>query len=421
MPVDLSYQVEVTEGEKWPWSGTPPEAEGWWRTNKLELLPGYTYRFVNFPIYMYQYGQSGTSGTTAQLPAGRDVTYTIPDGVYYIGFYEQLPSRTGLQLYRLTPTPEETAALSDPNLKADHLSLTLQNFKSDDVKGPVVPLKGKKIVNFGDSIFGNFYTPEDISSFLAQYTGAEVYNCGFGGSMMSTHYNANYALFSFYNLVDAIVSEDWTAQDAALASQWSNPETYPARLATLKGIDFSEVDFITVAYGTNDWNNASDIDNPLNPKDVTTYCGAFRYAVEKLLTAFPQLRIFACTPIFRTRLDANYDVIEYSDTWVNADGKTIPDFAAALKDVCAEYCLPCVDNYWQLSVNKCNRTLYYRPNDGTHPSVAGRQRIARNIADALTAAGAGWGGISDMASKTWVEQQGYLTLSTLPTYNGGVV
>ena len=31
-------------------------------------------------------------------------------------------------------------------------------------------LNGKVIVNFGDSIFGNFRAPEDISSYIAEIT-----------------------------------------------------------------------------------------------------------------------------------------------------------------------------------------------------------------------------------------------------------
>ena len=62
------------------------------------------------------------------------------------------------------------------------------------------PLYGKKIVNFGDSIFGNYKAPLDISSFLAEYTGATVYNVGFGGTRMSSHaeYWNTLSMFSFF-------------------------------------------------------------------------------------------------------------------------------------------------------------------------------------------------------------------------------
>lgn len=331
-----------------------------------------------------------------------------------------------MQMFRVTPTPEEEAALSVA-LKSDVFSLTKQNLKRTSVVELLAPLKNKNIVNFGDSIFGNFSAPEDVSTYLAAYTGAEVYNCGFGGTMMTTHWNANYALFSFHALVDAIVSGDWSAQDAAIAdSEWAKPEAFAPHLATLKALDFSEVDIITIAYGTNDWNSGRAIDNAQNAKDTATYCGAFRYSMEKLLTAYPHLRVFTCTPIFRTQLDENtHEPVQYSDTWQNANGKTIPDFCAALRNVSAEYGIKCIDNYYELGFNKLNRTLYYRENDGTHPSVEGRKRIARNVADGITSVGIGWpvGSSADLtgyATQTWVDQQGYLTLSTLPVYDGGV-
>lgn len=409
-PVNMSAGVEITTGENWRQAGHSGSAENWWRTNKIAVVPGYQYRFVNFPIYMYQYDSGGGSGVTGTLD-GNDTVYTIPNGVYYIGFYQQLPVKTGIQMFRLTPTPEEEAA-TEESLKSDALSLMVSNIKRDSTKKLLCPLKGKTIVNLGDSIIGKFSTPEDVSSYLAEFTGATVYNCGFGGSKMAAHSNVNYALFSLHTLVDAIVYGDFSDQAAALESAWEAPAEYAARLETLEGIDFSKVDIVTISYGTNDWMSAVALDNAQNPKDVTTYLGSFRYSVEKLLTAYPKLRIIPTTPIYRTHLaDETHAYIENSDTWVNAGGKTLTDFCDALMAASADYKFVCVDNYWQTGFNELTRTLYYRPNDGTHPSAAGRQVIAQNIANGILSSGAmGYGG----------NAKGYLTLADLPIYNGGV-
>lgn len=406
-PVDMSSGVEILSGI-WRISGKFSENDTWWSTNKVAVMPGTEYHFINFPRYKYCFDENGVNGELVDSGYGNtDLVYTVPDGVYFIGFSEQGERpRTNLKMYRLTPTPEEETALNDPNLKAPNLSISLQNFKTPSTVNAIVPLKDAKIVNLGDSIFGQFNPPEDISTYLSLLTAADVYNCGFGGTKMATHANANYALFSFHALIDAIVSGDFSAQEAALASSWQNPTTFPVRLATLKSIDFSEVDIVTIAYGTNDWNSGYAIDNEQNPKDLLSYCGAFRYGVEKLLTAYPQIRVYTCTPIFRTQLDENtHEPIQYSDTWQNINGKTLPDFCIALRNVSAEYGFKCIDNYYELGFNKLNRTLYYRENDGTHPSVEGRKRIARNLADGITSVGIGWP---------------VLTLADLPVYNGGV-
>ena len=54
-------------------------------------------------------------------------------------------------------------------------------------------LSNKKIVNFGDSIFGNYRdTSEDdksISKMIAEQTDSICYNVGFGGCRMATHSN----------------------------------------------------------------------------------------------------------------------------------------------------------------------------------------------------------------------------------------
>ena len=382
-PVDMSSGVTTSNGI-WRVTGRLSEADTWWSTNKVAVTPGTEYHFINFPRYKYCFDENGINGEMVDSGYGvTDIVYTVPEGVYFIGFSEQGETPgMNLKMYRLTPTPEEEAALNDPNLKAPNLSISLQNFKTLSAINAIVPLKDVKIVNLGDSIFGQFNPPEDISTYLSLLTAADVYNCGFGGTKMATHANANYALFSFHALIDAIVSGDFSAQEAALASSWQNPTTFPVRLATLKAIDFSEVDIVTIAYGTNDWNSGYVIDNEQNPKDLLSYCGAFRYGVEKLLTAYPKIRVYTCTPIFRTRLDDNHQVIEYSDTWT-VNGHTLPDFVAALKAVSAEYGIKCIDNYFELGFNKMNRLIYYRENDGTHPSPAGRERIARHIAEEI--------------------------------------
>ena len=48
-------------------------------------------------------------------------------------------------------------------------------------------LKGKSVVNFGDSIFGNFRDSSSITQQIIDITSANVINCAFGGTQMSYH------------------------------------------------------------------------------------------------------------------------------------------------------------------------------------------------------------------------------------------
>lgn len=253
-------------------------------------------------------------------------------------------------------------------LKKEHLPYGVQS------------LYGKTIVNFGDSIFGNYRPPNDISTEISKLTGATVHNCGFGGCRMAYHPTTQFDAFCMYRLADAIANNDWTLQDNAVStSGWGMPTYFPDTLALLKSIDFSKVDIITIAYGTNDFMGGIGLDEIESNK----YLGnAMRYSIETLLNAFPHLKIFVCSQTYRFWLNDNGEFLEDSDTYTNSAGKSLVDFVAKTKEVAEEYHIPFIDNY-NIGMNKYNRSIYFSATDGTHPILAGRHLIASHIAKEL--------------------------------------
>lgn len=253
------------------------------------------------------------------------------------------------------------------------------------------PLKGKVIVNLGDSIFGMYEAPNDISTKLAELTGASVYNCGFGGCRMAKHSSAYFDPFSMYRLADAIVSGDFSLQDEAikLAKMDVNQTgalvfKFPTTLARLKDIDFKKVDIVTIAYGTNDWRGGNSLDHDTNSFDIDCIAGALRYSVEKLLTKYPHLKVFICSPIYRCWNNPDGSIRYDSDSSASAvNGVLLTDIVKKEKEVAKEYNLPFVDNYHKLGINKINRLRYFSVADGTHPNLAARQLIAAHIAKYL--------------------------------------
>ncbi len=243
----------------------------------------------------------------------------------------------------------------------------------------IAPLKGKTIANFGDSIFGNTRPPLDLSSKIAGRTGATVYNCAFGGCRMGPHIG-HWDAFSMYRLATAIASGDYSVQDDALTYD-DRPSYAEEPVAEIKAIDFSALDIMTIAYGVNDFTGNNPIDNAENPLDTTTLCGALRYSIETLLTAFPQLRIFILLPTYSYRKDDSGAFIEDMDTITNSLGKTLAEYSQALSDVAKAYKLPVIDNYNELGVNKLNREKYLA--DGAHHTQAGLELLAEHIAHAL--------------------------------------
>ena len=264
------------------------------------------------------------------------------------------------------------------------------------------PLKfyGKTIVNFGDSLFGNFRdtnetTDKSISKMISDATGATVYNCGFGGCRMSWH-SEYWRAFSMFALADAITTNTWTDQDAAItASPTGMPSYFADTLALLKSIDFSEVDYITIGYGVNDFNGNVFIDAQTGLTEVQYFKGALDYSLRTILTTYPKIRIIVITPCWIWIPDSDTGLLDYDSDdaqAVNTRGFTLPDYVEACKTVCGKYHVPCIDTY-DLGFNKYSYKAYFNVkgidgasvSDGVHPKQAGRQLRADKIVGQLEA------------------------------------
>ena len=246
---------------------------------------------------------------------------------------------------------------------------------------------GKKIVCFGDSITGNFQAPTDYPSMIADLTGATVYNAGFGGCCMCDNGQTR-RLFTMCRLVDSIVAGDFSAQrnsGVSITYGGTSINYVPERLDTLESIDWSEIDYITIAYGTNDWNSNYGLDNENNLLDTTTYIGAFRYSVEKLLTAYPNIKIMVITPLWRwwdtntgMPSEIHSDYIDSND-YAKGTGYKLWQYGDALVSAAKLYHVPVFDLYWNCMMNKQNRFQYFNTTDGTHPKQEGRELMAELI------------------------------------------
>lgn len=264
---------------------------------------------------------------------------------------------------------------SDKNLDTDDSTQKENNSMSGESgEGSTkLPLRGKTIVCFGDSLFGMYTGDSSAPAYVAEYTGATVYNVGFSGCRMSRHPYIGYNEFCMYALADAVASGDWSLQEANAASGSAN---FPDQLTILKGIDFSDVDAIVIHYGTNDFTAGGGgvaIDNTDNPKDTTTVCGALRYSIETLLTAYPKLQIFVSVPAFRT------------DVTTNSSGKGLTEYVDAIADTAKEYNLPVIDSYYGLGINKVNAATFLA--DGVHHNIEGRKRFGEYIGAKLISYG----------------------------------
>ena len=255
----------------------------------------------------------------------------------------------------------------------------------DSIK--VSNLTGSIVVNLGDSIFGNTQNATSVSSYIAKKTGAVVYNCGFGGTRMGSGQEIDrWQAFSMFRLADEIVKEatddtKWNIQDNAISNtSWSDkPAYFENSLERLKGIDFSKVDIITIAYGTNDYTGGNAIDDVTNSYNTDTFAGALRHSLKKIMTKYPNVKILLCTPTYRLWFNSDGTVESDSDSRDYAGTGSLIGYVEKTKDIAKEYKVLCIDNYYELGINRFNALNFFTVQDGTHHNSVGRKVLGEKI------------------------------------------
>jgi len=316
----------------------------------IPVIEGYTYQIQdNVHVEVWGYDENKTNGVklyASTYCSSVNMTITIPEGIKYMGLYLMTGStckKTEAEVYRLTYTEEE-------------LEKNGNNF-----------LQGKRVINFGDSIYSLPYD-FNISYYLEKNTSANVFNASFGGTKMSTHLTTGetpYSPFSMFRLADAISSGDWTEQKSNVSEVDSSyVSNYTEKTNYLSTLNFSEVDIITISHGTNDFSGGSSLRNENNKYDIKTYEGALRYSIEKIKESYPNIEIILVTPIYRC------------DEVTRSDGLELLDFVNSMKTIGEEYKLYVIDNYTDV-INSDNCSTYL--SDGVHTNYSGSKKIAENI------------------------------------------
>ena len=337
----------------------------------------------------------------------------IPSTASYIRMYTHATNYTGNLMLSYTEestfvTYGEHYTLKDNTVSEGNLNNALKEKINSSLK-----LSGKTIAFIGDSIIGNFYDATGVCNILAGLTGATVINCAFGGSRLAYEHSAygdatpgasgyiegatdaeknQVDQYRYWNtlsgvgLSDAIASGVWTAQDNAVANMASGLDYFASRLASIKAVDWSEVDYIMWEYGTNDFMTKVKLTDITNTTNMFAFDNAYRHVIETILTAYPNIRIITVTPIYRW-YQSGGSFTSDSNTHTENDytgvSTKLTDFVAMAQSVSREYQLPCIDDYYTLGANKFTRLAYFNSTDGTHPNADGRKRIAEHIAAQL--------------------------------------
>jgi len=240
------------------------------------------------------------------------------------------------------------------------------------------------IVFLGDSITGNFQEKSgpltSIPYLIAQTTGATTHNAAFGGCGMAERTIDAYGAFHLPALSRAIASSDFSQQEAALG-QVAIPNA-ATHLQTLKDMDWQSVDTIVIAYGTNDFTASVPISGR-DPYSLNTVQGALRRSIRTIHRAYPHIRFVLCSVMPRFHISGSEAAgYTYTAPGTNLLGATLEDYADAIEEVAASGNHLFAD-WYHCGITAENAGDYFSSSDGIHPLLAGREKAADAILQAL--------------------------------------
>ena len=317
----------------------------------------YQTRFIAYDSdFCYVSGQKVSNSTKV-------VTYTTPTNAKYLKISQEISTKNDLMLVEGVSIPSAYIAYG---ITAPWLY----------TKTEISKYHGKKMVCFGDSI-----TASDYTGTITEDTGIEAINVG----MHSARYayaddeSVEKNAFALHNIIDSVCSGDWTIPDTIRGV--SGYELQVSKIDLLKTMDFNNIDFVSFAYGTNDYASATPLTNTENLYDKNTVSGALRYAIKTLLTKYPHLRIIVSLPIYR--FFTSDGVITSDGDTKNYGGGTLKEYCEAIKTAVIAEHIPYVDLYNNGGINAYNRLNYFNITDGTHPTKKGLSVIGHQIASGV--------------------------------------
>ncbi len=130
-------------------------------------------------------------------------------------------------------------------------------------------------------------------------------------------------------------------------------------------------DLVVVFGGTNDYGHGDAPFGNLSDDTADTYCGACRRLFSVLTEKYGSGRVAAVTPMLRTDITAA------------KNGKTLADYAAALRVIAGEFGVPVLDMQKDRALDPRTEEGAVLFVDGLHPNDAGNQILGEVIAEFL--------------------------------------
>lgn len=247
----------------------------------------------------------------------------------------------------------------------------------------IFPLKGKKIVCFGDSQTENSDSSnKGIADYLAELSKATTVRGGVGGTRLSvrssivaepTTSDECYAILDIPNLVDAWCRNEWTLVDKAVTWLKNNASDNNTSVITrLKDNPIETTDIVIVMGGGNNADDSTFGNHGDN--DINHLSGGIDYIIKRLYETKPTLSVYFFNPPPRVKpmLTDPTNPIWSDEYRVNSgDGSlSFPNLCKKIIEVATENHVPCCDLYHNCGVTRWNVSTYANGSDTVHLTKA---------------------------------------------------
>lgn len=250
--------------------------------------------------------------------------------------------------------------------------------------------KPLNIVFLGDGLFGDYRDETGVPEKVAKLTGANVYNCGFSNTSMSTknmEYDSSYGLdaLSFYFVSLSIANQEGydLLRNGTRNATEGVEDYFMETIDMMDTIDFNDVDVIVINYGVEDYLQSKEIEsNHDTLYDPTIFCDALHQGVRWLHKAYPDIQFIVMSPTFCYYEDSDGNK-NPADTYKNDQKSTVSGYMIAEKNAAVSENCTFLDNYLGIDVNAETADEYFT-DSSKFPNEKGRDAIAERIANAVT-------------------------------------
>ena len=230
-----------------------------------------------------------------------------------------------------------------------------------------------RILFLGDSNYSYEMEGNTIPGRIGEQLNAEIYNCAVGGTTAAKLDTADYIdtkmdLFCLHNLVRLMQTNDVQS----VRDFHGSLDTYGyhgmIKAEILDKIDLTQMDYIVISYGINDYTTGRIIYGD-DKYDERTYAGALRGAIESIQKMCPDVKIILSSITYCAFGGEAGPEDGYLKSW---GGGTIDEYRDATALVASEYeNVYFMDNLKELPITYDNYKQYLC--DGLHLNAEGQK------------------------------------------------